>query len=119
MWTVSKEFHFDAAHCLDFLPPTHKCSRMHGHSYKCVIHCSGDLIPDRHWVVDYADISAAVEPIIRELDHKNLNDVMMIPTTAENIAFWIYRRLFKALPVSRVDVYETHSTCCSYVPPSK
>ncbi len=113
-WSVSKEFHFDAAHSLPHLPPEHKCHHMHGHTYTVRIHCSGDLIADKSWVVDYADIKSAVQPLVDQLDHKNLNDVLGMPTTAENIAFWFHWRLRKLLPLSKVDVHETTGTCCSY-----
>jgi len=116
MWTVSKEFHFDAAHSLPHLPPTHKCHHLHGHSYKVVIHCSGDLISDKSWVIDYADIKSAVQPLVDMLDHKDINEVLLIHTTAENIAFWFWTKLYKSIPVSKVDVHETHDTCCSYQP---
>lgn len=116
MWTVSKEFRFEAAHSLPNLPETHKCHHLHGHSYTVRIHCSGHLVPDKSWVVDYADIKELTQPLIESLDHKNINDVILIATTAENISFWFYRKLFEKLPVSQVDVEETPGTCCSYRP---
>ncbi len=116
MWTVSKEFHFDAAHSLPHLPATHKCHHLHGHSYRVVVHCSGYLTPDNSWVIDYADIKAAVQPLVDMLDHKDINEVLLIHTTAENIAYWFWTKLNKAIPVFRVDVHETHDTCCSYTP---
>lgn len=119
MWTVSKEFSFDAAHSLPHLPESHKCHHLHGHTYKVRIHCAGDLIPDKSWVVDYSDIKTAVQPVIDSLDHKNINDIMQIATTAENLAFWIYWKIRDKLPVCQVDVHETTGTCCTYTPPSK
>jgi len=117
MWTVSKTFHFDAAHSLPYLPPSHKCHHLHGHTYTVVVHCQGDLIAGKSWVVDYADISAAVSPLIEKLDHKNLNDILPINTTAENIAYWFWAELTKTLPcVSQIDVHETTGTCCTYKP---
>lgn len=116
MWTVSKEFRFEAAHSLPHLPETHKCHHVHGHSYKVVIHCSGWLHKELHWVVDYAEISKVVSPLIKSLDHKNLNDILPNPTTAEEIAFWFYMTLRDTLPVSCVEVYETPTSCCSYEP---
>ena len=102
-WTVNKEFHFDAAHSLPHLPSTHKCHHLHGHTYTVRVHCSGDLIPENSWVIDYADIKAVVQPLIDQLDHKNLNDILMIPTTAENIAYWFFVKLKSAkLPVCKV-----------------
>jgi 6-pyruvoyl-tetrahydropterin synthase len=32
-YTISKEFAFSAAHHLNGLPPSHPCSRVHGHNY--------------------------------------------------------------------------------------
>ncbi len=115
-WTVSKSFHFDAAHSLPHLPESHKCHHPHGHSYKVVVYCSGDLDSEKSWVIDYADIKSAVQPLVDLLDHKNLNDVILMHTTAENIAFWFWTKLHKVIPVSRVDVHETHDTCCTYAP---
>lgn len=116
MWSVSKEFSFDAAHSLPHLPASHKCHHLHGHTYLVRVHCSGDLMPDKSWVIDYADIKAAVQPLVDRLDHKNINDVLLTHTTAENIAFWFYMSLRDKLPVSCVDVHETAGTCCSYRP---
>lgn len=115
MWTVTKEFSFEAAHSLPHLPKTHKCHRLHGHSYRVVIHCRGHLIPDRSWVVDYADISLAIEPLINRLDHQNLNEVMTIQTTAENLAFWMFQKLKASLPnLSAIEVKETEKTNVIY-----
>jgi 6-pyruvoyltetrahydropterin/6-carboxytetrahydropterin synthase len=115
-FAVSKEFHFDAAHSLPHLPKTHKCHRLHGHTYTLRVHCSGDLVPDKSWVSDYAEITAAVKPLVDRLDHRNLNEIMGIPqTTAEAIAFWFYMELRDKLPISRIDVHETTGTCASYI----
>jgi len=116
MWTVTKEFNFDAAHSLPHLPATHKCHHLHGHTYKVRIHCSGDLMPEFSWVIDYADIKAAVQPLVDSLDHKNINDILNTHTTAENIAFWFWWNLRDRIPVAQVDVHETTGTCCTYRP---
>lgn len=108
MITVTKEFTFEAAHSLPHLPPEHKCSRLHGHSYRIVLHCTGTLVADHAWVVDYADIAAAWLPLHNRLDHHNLNDVMQCITTAENLALWIANELRPSLPLlSCVEVHET------------
>ena len=115
MFTISKEFHFDSAHSLPHLPADHKCHRLHGHTYKLVVHVRGDL--KEQWVQDYAEIKAAVDPIVLQLDHKNLNDALAIPTTAENLCYWIWTRLEPLLPLlHRVDIHETTGTCCSFCP---
>ena len=108
--TVSKRFSFEAAHSLPHLPAGHKCRELHGHSYVVEIHCSGPL-DARGFVIDFAEISAVVKPLIDRLDHRNLNDVLPVPSTAENLAAWIMNELTPHLPtLSRVDVFETART---------
>ena len=115
--TISKQFSFEAAHSLAYLPPTHKCHHLHGHGYGVTVHVKGKLDPALHWVVDYADISAAWEPVFKKLDHKNLNEVLPMPTTAENLAIWIYDQLRPALPqLYAVDVQETATSNARYQP---
>ena len=114
-FTVSKQFSFEDAHSLPHLPEGHKCRNIHGHSYVVEVFCTGPL-DARGFVVDYAEISAAMKPIVEKLDHRNLNDVLPCLTTAENVGQWIMVQLDQSgkLPaqiVSRVDVYETARTC--------
>jgi 6-pyruvoyltetrahydropterin/6-carboxytetrahydropterin synthase len=109
--TVSKRFTFESAHSLPHLPLGHKCRNLHGHSYVVEIFCSAPL-DERGFVVDFAEISVAMGPLVEQLDHKNLNDVLPVYSTAENLGAWILERLIPALPsVVRVDVHETARTC--------
>ena len=106
-----KDFKFEAAHQLTKVPTGHQCGRLHGHSYKVRVHCAGLLDPARDWVVDYADIAKAMNPIIEKLDHTNLNDHLDIETTAENLAWWIAQRIKPSLSqLSGVEVFETPTT---------
>ena len=70
-----KVFKFDAAHRLPCVGEQHKCSEIHGHSFRIEVHISGPVDPRFGWVIDFADIRRAVEPILDQLDHKYLNDV--------------------------------------------
>lgn len=117
MWTVSKEFRFESAHSLPHLPEGHKCRNVHGHSYKVVIVCSGCLNIANAWVIDYADISAAVKPLVDLLDHQDLNRILDGPTTAENLAYWFWCGLHLDLPMESVQIWETPTTCCTYRAP--
>ena len=111
--TVSKRVTFESAYSLPHLPAGHKCREMHGHSYVVQIYCTGPL-DARGFVLDFAEISDAVKPIIARLDHRILNDVLPVPSTAENLAAWIMHELMPHLPLlSRVDVYETARTCAT------
>lgn len=106
-----KEFRFEAAHQLTKVAAGHQCARLHGHSYVVRVHCEGLLDPTHDWVLDYADISAVARPIIQELDHRNLNDILPGETTAENLAWWILQKLTPVLPqLAAIEVFETPGT---------
>lgn len=113
---IWKDFTFEAAHVLPNVPDGHKCKRLHGHSYRVRIYADGDLHPDLGWVVDFADIAEAFEPIRRRLDHYYLNEIDGLENpTSEVLAQWIWTRLVPALPVlSAVEVSETCTSGCIY-----
>ncbi|HQL01618.1 MAG TPA: 6-carboxytetrahydropterin synthase QueD, partial [Smithellaceae bacterium] len=91
---IFKVFHFDAAHRLPRVPEGHKCAKMHGHSFRVEIHVGGKADSDSGWVMDFADIAAAFEPLLEQLDHKNLNGIAGLENpTSENLCRWIWRRL--------------------------
>ena len=56
---IYKAFQVEAAHRLPNLPSTHKCSRLHGHSFRIELHIEGPLDPKLGWVMDFADVKAA------------------------------------------------------------
>jgi 6-pyruvoyltetrahydropterin/6-carboxytetrahydropterin synthase len=110
--TVFKEFKFSAAHHLTI--PDHKCSTMHGHNYRVIIECAGGVNGDG-MIVDFHRIKEVVAPIIEELDHKCLNDIIEGGSTSENIARWIAERVQNQLVnVCRVTLWET-DTCGAIV----
>jgi 6-pyruvoyltetrahydropterin/6-carboxytetrahydropterin synthase len=113
---IWKEFTFEAAHRLPNVPPSHKCSRLHGHSFRCEVHVTGAVDPTMGWVVDFADIKAAFEPLHRVLDHNFLNEVEGLSNpTSEVLARWIWRELKSALPgLSTVIIRETCTSGCAY-----
>ena len=114
--TLSKRFRFESAHLLPKLPETHKCRRLHGHSFEVEIAVEGPIDPELGWLIDYADIKAAMKPILAELDHHYLNEVPGLENpTSEVIAVWLWNRLHPALPMlSRVTVFETCTSRCDY-----
>lgn len=113
---IWKEFTFEAAHRLPHVPPEHKCHRLHGHSFRCEIHVTGDLDPKLGWIIDYAEIARAFEPIHRILDHAFLNEIEGLSNpTSEVLAQWIWRRLVPDLPgLSSVVIRETCNAGCVY-----
>jgi len=112
---IFREFTFEAAHRLPHVPGDHKCSRLHGHSYRVEVHVHGEVDPATGWVMDFADIKAAFQPILDQLDHYYLNEVPGLDNpTSENVARWIWDRLTEALPLSAVLVRETCTSGCVY-----
>jgi 6-pyruvoyltetrahydropterin/6-carboxytetrahydropterin synthase len=113
---IFKEFTFEAAHRLPNVPADHKCARLHGHSYRVVIHLDGPIDESAGWVVDFADIDCAMRPLLDRLDHYYLNEVDGLENpTSEVLARWIWEHLGSTLPgLSQVDVRETCTSGCSY-----
>jgi len=113
---IWKQFTFEAAHRLPNLPDGHKCRRLHGHSFTVRIYAAGDLDPDLGWVVDFAVIQRAFEPIYDRLDHHYLNEIDGLENpTSEMIARWIWPQLKPRLPqLSAVEVRETCTSGCRY-----
>ena len=113
---ISKTFRIEAAHRLPNLPPSHKCSRLQGHSFRIELHVSGPLDPQLGWVMDFADLKAAFAPLFAELDHNYLNDVAGLDNpTSENLARWVWQRLKPTLPLlAAVTVHETCTSTSTY-----
>ncbi len=113
---IYKEFTFEAAHLLPFVPPGHKCARLHGHSFYIRIVVSGEVQADTGWVMDFSDIKTQFDPIYQQLDHYYLNDIEGLENpTSENLARWIWARLKPNLPqLHRIELKETCTSGCIY-----
>jgi 6-pyruvoyltetrahydropterin/6-carboxytetrahydropterin synthase len=113
---ICKTFDFEAAHLLPNVPPGHKCARLHGHSFRVSVHVKGPVGERTGWVMDFADIKAAFDPILQRLDHYYLNEIEGLANpTSENLARWIWARLKPALPLmSKLVVHETCTSKCVY-----
>jgi 6-pyruvoyltetrahydropterin/6-carboxytetrahydropterin synthase len=113
---IFQEFTFEAAHRLPHVPLGHKCSRLHGHSYRVAVHLTGVVDEHAGWIRDFADVSCAMRPVLDRLDHYYLNEVEGLENpTSEVLARWIWVRLHPALPeLSQVVVRETCDSGCVY-----
>lgn len=111
-----KDFRFEAAHFLPNVPDGHKCRRIHGHSFKGEVAVRGPLDPKLGWVIDFADLRHAVDPIVDRLDHYLLNEIEGLENpTAELLAIWIWRQLEGKVPgLNRVTLEETCTSRCHY-----
>ncbi|MGS2616358.1 6-carboxytetrahydropterin synthase QueD [Micromonospora sp. LZ34] len=112
---IFREFTFEAAHRLPQVPEGHKCARLHGHSYRVVVHVRGEVGASSGWVMDFGDIKAAFRPILDQLDHYYLNEVPGLENpTSEVLAQWIWMKLVDQLPLSAIVVRETCTSGAVY-----
>jgi 6-pyruvoyltetrahydropterin/6-carboxytetrahydropterin synthase len=113
---LTKSFSFEAAHLLGTFPPGHKCRRLHGHSFRFDVIVEGDVESEKGYLIDYGEISAAVEPIVRQLDHYYLNEIDGLANpTSEVLAKWLFDRIKSRLPMlGGIIVRETCTTACEY-----
>jgi 6-pyruvoyltetrahydropterin/6-carboxytetrahydropterin synthase len=116
---IFKEFTFESAHRLPHVRPGHKCGRLHGHSFRVEIHVRGDVDGNTGWIMDFADIKAAFNPLYEQLDHNYLNEIDGLSNpTSEVLAQWIWNRLQPGLPqLSKIVVRETCTSGCVYSGP--
>jgi 6-pyruvoyltetrahydropterin/6-carboxytetrahydropterin synthase len=119
MFTLTKEFKFEAAHML----PKHdgKCRRLHGHSWVMRVILKSEVLlgegVKQGMVQDFGDIKAVVQPIVdARLDHHYLNQTLpMFNPTSEEVARWVYYEIKGALPLLvAVEIDETCTSSCRY-----
>lgn len=113
---IFTEFTFEAAHRLPQVPADHKCARLHGHSFRAEVHVAGPVGAETGWVMDFADVRAACEPVRLALDHRYLNEIEGLENpTSEVVARWIWQRLAPELPgLVAIVVRETCTSGCVY-----
>jgi 6-pyruvoyltetrahydropterin/6-carboxytetrahydropterin synthase len=113
---VVKDFNFEAAHFLPNVPEGHKCRRIHGHSFRGEVAVRGELDPKLGWVIDFADLKKAVDPVVSRLDHYLLNEIEGLENpTSEVLAMWIWRVLSADIAnLYRVTIEETCTSRCHY-----
>ena len=114
--TIVREMGFEAAHLLPNVPEGHKCRRLHGHSFRAELHVEGPVNEELGWVMDFAEVKEAFQPLWEQLDHHYLNEVEGLDNpTSENLARWIWQRLKPRLPLlSRIVIHETCTSRCIY-----
>ena len=96
---ITKEFRFDAAHCLPKMGEGHPYTRLHGHSFRVEVTLSGALDPELGWITDFAELDRQLGVIRAELDHHTLNDIPGLEhPTLETIGSWIFDRVQSLYP---------------------
>lgn len=82
MYTVIKNLEISAAHQLSLFG---ECENLHGHNWIIKVYLRSEVLNEDGVVYDFTKIKDIVK---KELDHKNLNQIINRPT-AENIAKYI------------------------------
>ena len=96
---IVKSMSFDAAHFLEHDPDARPYARMHGHSFMMEVEIEGEPAADTGWVVDFGDVSEALDRLRETLDHRLLNEIEGLERpTLENICQWAAKRLSPDLP---------------------
>lgn len=115
-YSLKHKFRIESARFLPLLPKNHPCSQTHGHSFEITVQLVGELDAELGWLVDYHEIQQKVQAVLKEIDHRLLNDVPGLenPTT-ELLTQWLFKKIKKELPtLTQVFVKETPDTECSY-----
>ena len=119
MYKVTKRLEISASHKLD-LPYESKCSNLHGHNWIVDITVSSDELTDYGMVLDFVHIKNLIH---NKLDHQNLNEILSVNPTAENIAWWIQHEINlhlqltepnRPVMVSRVRVQESEGNIAEW-----
>ena len=129
MFTLTKEFKFEAAHKL--VGHDGKCARLHGHSWKAKVVLQGHSLaghgPKEGMLADYGDVKKVVDPLVDKfLDHRYLNETLKTDRpTSEFVARWLYEKLegefgradtgvLVLANLVAVEVEETCTSSCKY-----
>lgn len=113
---------FAAAHQLKMV--SQKCENLHGHNWKVEVRVAGEKLNAAGVLVDFGELKKHVAEIIKELDHRFLNEAEFFnnntPPSSENIALFIAKGLEKKLNgagarVTRVSAWESDDACATYI----
>ncbi len=113
---IFKQFTFDSAHFLPNVPDGHKCKEIHGHTYQLVVYIEGELQKDLDWVIDFGELKKVVDPIIKTVDHKLLNNITGLENpTCERIAIWLWNKIKPDVPLlTKIELHETPTSGAIY-----
>ncbi|MFO8078869.1 MAG: 6-carboxytetrahydropterin synthase QueD [Armatimonadota bacterium] len=119
MYELTVERDFSAAHLMRGYDGA--CARLHGHNYRVLLSVEGDQLDECGMLVDFAELKAAFDEILGELDHRNLNEIPPFDTTnpsSENLARHIYEQAKEAIAsqarVTSVTIHESPTSSVTY-----
>ena len=123
MFELKVKTHFAAAHKLAMVGE--KCENLHGHNWDVEVYVAGEQLNEAGVLVDFGEIKRSVREIMKELDHKYLNELEAfahVQPSSEQIAIYIANRLKPSMAefdppvrVSRVSAWESANACATYI----
>jgi 6-pyruvoyltetrahydropterin/6-carboxytetrahydropterin synthase len=100
--------YIDSAH---YLPKHITCGIIHGHTYKVEIVIEGEK-NENGMIMDFYDIKKVVKEVLKEYDHRLLNDILEYPSV-ENLCEHIHHNLSSRLNFSlSVKIWEGEGKWC-------
>ncbi|MDY0220630.1 MAG: 6-carboxytetrahydropterin synthase QueD [Desulfobacterium sp.] len=125
MFELKVKTHFAAAHKLAMVGE--KCENLHGHNWDVEVYVAGEQLNEAGVLVDFGEIKRSVRKIMKELDHKYLNELAPfahVQPSSEQIAVYIANQLKPCVAefdppvrVSRVSAWESANACATYILP--
>lgn len=113
---IFKQFTFDSAHFLPHVPDGHKCKELHGHTYRLSVYVEGELENKLDWVMDFAEMKNVIDPVVKSIDHKLLNNISGLENpTCEIIAIWLWNKIKPEVPLlTKIELHETPTSGAVY-----
>ena len=111
MYTVRKEFKFEAAHVLDKCY-SEECKFIHGHSYRVEVFVGSNTLNEDGMVIDFKKLKEIVSPLIDAWDHRLIGTAITLTNwlqmyskivvvkfnpTAENMAKYLFDKIHEEL----------------------
>jgi 6-pyruvoyltetrahydropterin/6-carboxytetrahydropterin synthase len=109
-WDIIVKMDFNAAHYLKEY--NGKCERLHGHTYKIIVHIAADKLNKVGIGYDFNELKKFLKKKLP--DHVCLNEVCKFNPTTENLAYYFYQIIKKKYPVKKIEVWETETQGASY-----
>jgi len=127
MYQITIESHFAASHAIRL--PDGSLEPLHGHNWRVRVTVGSITLDEIETVMDFHDLHALLEAIIKPLRNTHLNDLapfagddgtLALNPTAERVAEFLGQTLASQLPqrvkLTRVDVEEALGCWATYLP---
>ena len=116
MFDLSVEGIFSAAHQVKGY--SGDCAGIHGHTYQVRVILKVDKLDNIGMAIDFRRVKTALDEILSELDHKNLNELLYFKehnATTEYIAMYVFNEMKKKLNmIKAVTVWEGRNNTVTY-----